>query len=431
MKFNEDFIQTIWKYQYFEKRELRTMADEPLTIKKIGTTNFHEGPDFKEAQIKLGDLELYGHVEVHLRSSDWYAHGHEKDMLYDSVVLHVVWEHDVEVRRKDGTLIPTLELKGRIYLEVLRNYQKLLDNGNKLLCSDSSREVKPIIRFSMLEKALVERLHEKAALIRQEIKDTEGDWEEVVYRWLFYCFGFKVNSQPMLKLARSLPYRVVKKHAGQALVQEALLLGQAGFDLESPVDDYSSFVKREYDFYHGKYQLIRNLYPSEWKFMRVRPSNYPSVRIAQLAAVLSKSPHLFSLLTTKVNAVNDLIAIFQVPPNPYWEHHYQLGKETKRPQNRLLSGGMISLLGINFVVPLWYAYGEYTDDGAWRERCFDFLQRISPEENSIISRFKGEGWEPENAYDTQGMIGLHNVYCVHKKCLDCKIGQNVLKPRPK
>ncbi|MBD8488063.1 DUF2851 family protein [Echinicola sp. CAU 1574] len=431
MNFQENFIQAVWKYQYFEKLDLKTVSGVPLSVKKIGYHNFHEGPDFLESQIILGNIEYHGNIEVHLKSSGWNAHGHEQDDNYESVILHVVWEHDTDIKHKDGTLIPTLELKGRVFLDVIRNYERLIAPSKGLLCGEFLDSVGDIIKFSMLEKALVERLYEKANVIKKEVELTAGDWEEVTYRWLFYCFGFKVNSSAMLKLARSLPYKILKKHSGQPLVQEALLLGQAGFhqrDVEIS-DDYTSFVKREYGFYQSKYGLSEPFFSSEWKFMSVRPSNYPSVRIAQLASILSHGPNLFSALKEEVNSVEDLLPIFQVKPSNYWEHHYQLGKASLKSQNRVLSKRMINLLGINFVVPLWFAYGNYTDDPAWKERCFDFLQGVPAEENSIVRSYLQENWQPQNAFDSQAMIGMHHHYCSQKKCLDCKIGQNLLRPR--
>lgn len=429
MDFNEDFVQAVWKYQYFEKRDLETTHGQSLIIQKIGFQNNHEGPDFLESQVVLDKVEFFGNIEVHVKASDWQMHRHQEDSKYDSVILHVVWEDDMEVFRNDGSRIPTLELKGKVLLDVIRNYRRLARSRKKLLCGDFLPEVQSIIKFSMLEKALVERLHEKSTLIRNQIQDTAGDWEEVAYRWLFYCFGFKVNSDAMLKLAQTLPYKILKKHGNQPLVQEALLLGQAGFCYPSEPDDYTAFVRREYEFYKKKYSLPEPLYPSEWKFMRVRPTNYPSIRIAQLVAVLNQSSNLFSLLTSSVSKIEDLIKLFQVTPHPYWQHHYQLSKESKRQQPKMLSNQMIQLLGINFVVPLWYAYGGYIDDSSWKERCFDFLQQIPAEANRIIEMYQVEDWSPENAFDTQGMIGLHHNYCNPKKCLNCKIGQNLLRPR--
>ncbi|UCS95160.1 DUF2851 family protein [Echinicola marina] len=426
MNFKENFIHAIWKYQYFDKRDLRTCHGVSLEVKKIGYYNFHEGPDFRESHLSIGQLEHHGNVEVHLKSSDWYQHAHDRDHHYDSVILHVVWEHDTEVKRADGTLIPTLELKGKVFLSVLRNYERLVSARNPILCHEFLPGINEIIKFSALEKALVERLEEKSKLVDQEIISTAGDWEEVAYRWLFYCFGFKVNNVPMLKLAHSVPYKVLKKHSGKRGVLEAVLMGQAGFLTGDQLDEYSAFAQKEHGFYHRKYSLPEPVYPTEWKFMRVRPSNYPPVRIAQLATVLSQSPNLFSLITQEVDSVSALQGIFSGGTSTYWEYHYFPGKECKKHQNRVLSKRTIHLLAINYLVPLWFSYGKYLDDERWRARCFDLLQEIPPEENHIISDFIVEGWRPLNAFDSQGMIGLHHAYCSQKKCLNCKVGQNLL-----
>ncbi|WP_215223365.1 DUF2851 family protein [Echinicola shivajiensis] len=428
MNFQENFIHAIWKYQYFDKRDLRTSNGQSLEVRKIGYYNLHEGPDFRESHISIDRLEHYGNVEVHLKSSDWYQHSHDRDRNYDSVILHVVWDHDTEIKRADETLIPTLELKGKVFLSVLRNYERLVTANSPMLCHEFLPNINGIIKFSALEKALVERLEEKSQLVSEEIVSTSGDWEEVAYRWLFYCFGFKVNNVPMLKLAQSVPYKLLKKHSGKRGILEAILLGQAGFLNDEALDKYSEFAQREHDFYHKKYSLGESIYSSEWKFMRVRPSNYPSVRIAQLAAILSQSPNLFSLITKEIRNVKDLQEMFSVVTSSYWEYHYYPGKECKKRQNRLLSKRIVHLLGINFLVPLWFSYGKYLDDERWRDRCFDLLQEIPPEENHIISAFIAEGWEPINAFDTQGMIGLHHGYCSLKKCLSCKVGQNLLRP---
>src|SRR5690606_18164780 len=227
--FQENFLQLVWKYQYFNKTRLLTTNDIPVIVKKIGFHNFHEGPDFSESQIKLGELDYFGHVEIHLKSSDWNARTHSSDARYDSVILHGVWEHDEEIIRADGTSIPTLEMKGKVFLDVVRNYERLISGKPDILCSEDLKKMEAIIKFSMLERALVERFAEKSRLVQGILVETLGDWEETAYRWLFYCFGFKINNPTMLKLASSLPYRMHKKHAGQPLIQEAMVMGQAGF----------------------------------------------------------------------------------------------------------------------------------------------------------------------------------------------------------
>lgn len=426
--FQENFLQLVWKYQYFDKNQLFTTHEIPVLVKKIGYHNFHEGPDFNEAHIKIGELDYYGHVEIHLKSSDWNAHSHAADERYNSVILHVVWEHDEDIERLDGTLIPTLELKGKVFLDVVRNYERLISGKSDILCSEDLGQIKDIIKFSMLEKALVERFIEKSKMVKAILQKTLGDWEETTYRWLFNSFGFKVNNQTMLKLASGLPYRLLKRHAGQPLIQEALIMGQAGFLLADVKDDYTQFLQKEYHFYRNKYGLKSDIFPSEWKFMRVRPSNYPTIRLAQLSAILHSSPNLFSNILHEISDIQSFKKHFDFQISSYWQYHYHFGKETSRKQNRVLSTGILNLLAINFLVPLWYAYGQFTDDPAWQDKCFDLLQEIPQEENKIIQKFSSHQWNPINAFDTQGMIGLHNNYCTKKKCLDCKIGQNLLRP---
>jgi hypothetical protein len=345
------------------------------------------------------------------------------------VILHVVWEHDEEIKRADGTFIPTLELKGKVFLDVVRNYQRLISGKPDILCSEDLDHIEDIIKFSMLEKALVERFIEKSQLILNLLKDTKGDWEETTYRWLFYCFGFKANNNMMLKLATGLPYRLLKKQSGQPLIQEALVLGQAGFLQSEAQDDYTHFLQKEHRYHQKKYQLKNNIYSSEWKFMRVRPSNYPTVRLAQLAAILHSNPHLFSSILHGVTGIHSFKQHFNIKISSYWQYHYHLGKETSKKYNRQLSTAILNLLAINFLVPLWYAYGKFTADPEWQEKCFDLLQEMDPEKNQIIHKFENHNWRAKNAFDTQGMIGLHNTYCLNKKCLDCKIGQNLLRPQ--
>lgn len=422
-------MQLVWKYQYFDKNQLLTTRGTPVIVKKIGFHNFHEGPDFNESQVKLGELDHFGHIELHLKSSDWKAHSHHSDERYNSVILHVVWEHDEEVERTDGTFIPTLELKGKIFLDVVRNYERLISGKPDILCSEDLYQIEDIIKFSMLERALVERFIEKSKLVQGILQATMGDWEETTYRWLFYSFGFKVNNKTMLKLATGLPYRLLKKQANQPLIQEALVLGQAGLLKAAAHDDYTKFLQKEHHFHQKKYGLKNDIFPTEWKFMRVRPSNYPTIRLAQLAAILHKSPNLFSSILHEVTGIHTFKQQLDFQISSYWQYHYHLGKETSKKQGRELSPVILNLLAINFLVPLWYAYGQFTADYKWQEKCFDLLQEIAPEENRIINKFETHNWKAKNAFDTQGMIGLHNNYCMNKKCLDCKIGQNLLRPQ--
>jgi hypothetical protein len=424
MDFKEDLLQMVWKYQYFEKRQLTTTDGLSLEVKKIGYHNFYEGPDFLEALIKIGNLEHFGHVEVHRKSSDWKNHAHDSDQRYDAVILHVVWEDDKPILRNDGSHIPTLELKGKIWLDVLRNYERLVSSKDEILCGSELKDFLPIIKFSMLEKALVERLEKKSTQLIRILEEIKNDWEEGTYRWLFQCFGFKTNSEAMLRLAESIPYRTLQKHGKQSVVIEAILLGQADLIPEDTDDEYGKHLKKEYDFYQKKYSLKKTIHHQEWKMMGVRPHNFPAVRIAQLAQILSNNPNLFS----SVNDASAFKKVFEIQVPDYWQQHFRIGGLSQKRLSKKLSHNTLALLTINFTVPLWYTYGQYLQDSEWKEKCFDVLQDLAAEDNFIIRKFSFHSWKAQNAFDSQGMLGLYHDYCKPKKCLECKIGQNLLKP---
>ncbi len=431
MDFQENFLQLVWKYQYFDKGQVQTTDNQSLQIKKIGYHNFHEGPDFLEAQIHLHEVDYFGHVEVHRRSSDWKNHDHNLDPRYNSVILHVVWDDDKPIHRNDGTLIPTFELKGKVWLDVVRNYERLVASQDEILCFSDLEKMKPILKFSMLEKALVERLESKAVEINKILEQTQNDWEETAYRWLFRCFGFKTNSAVMLRLAESIPYRTLQKQGNQPFLWQAILLGQACLLPTDPMDEYGAFLKSEYAFYQKKYTLRQSIKTQEWKMMGVRPSNFPSVRISQLAEVLATNPNLLSTILHDSTDFKEFKKLFGIITPDYWQHHYQVGKVAGRILPKKLSPTILSLLTINFVVPLWYTYGKYIQDSIWQEKCFDILQEVSAEDNFIIKKFVKHNWKPQNAFDAQGMIGLYHLYCKSKKCLECKIGQTMLRPGKK
>ncbi|MCH7397574.1 DUF2851 family protein [Belliella sp. DSM 107340] len=428
MDFQENFLQTVWKYQYFDKNSLNTTDGSALSILKIGYHNFHEGPDFLEAQIQIGEMKYFGHVEVHRKSSDWKNHEHDVDPRYNSVILHVVWEDDRPILRNDGTVIPTLVLKGKILLDVVRNYERLVNGKGALICASGLGEIPDIIRFSSLEKSLVERLEGKAKLIFKLLDDTNKDWEETCFRWLMSAFGFKTNSETMLRLSEKIQFKTLKKHSGNTVIIQALLLGQAGMIPNQQRDDYGDVLFREYDFYQKKYGLLLPVYFSEWKFMGVRPGNFPSLRLVQLAEIISKNPSLLSTVLNDARNFGEFKKVFDIKVPEYWQHHYQINKPTIKRLSRSLSAQTLNLLMINFVVPLWFAYGKYIQDSSWQEKCFDLLQEIDSEENFIIRKFRECDWKASNAFESQGMIGQFQNYCNQKKCLDCKIGQNLLKP---
>jgi hypothetical protein len=437
--FKEDFLHLVWKYQYFDTRNCLSEENAEIQIVKIGFQNHHEGPDFKEAHIRIDQVDYHGHVEIHLRSSDWKSHDHQHDPAYNSVILHVVWEHDMPIQRKDGTSIPTLALGGKVFLDVVRNYERLLASSRKILCSGQLESIPDILKFSMLEKSLIERLEEKSKRVLDMLAENNQDWEETTYQWLFWNFGFKTNQHTMCKLSKTVPYKILKKHMTQPTAQEAILFGQAGFlgaysEGLFPwgvADGYVDTLVREYRFFQKKYGLKPEIYPSEWRFMGVRPANYPTIRLAQLTAIVANGPSLFAAVIHDTSSLEDFHRFLDQPVTPYWHTHYHFGKSSETTSKRKLTPSTLALLGMNFMVPLWFAYGKFLDNLDWQEKCFAFLQEIPAESNSIIENFEKVQWKPTQAFDSQGMMGLFNHYCKEKRCLDCKIGQALLRPQKK
>ncbi|MHA7129700.1 DUF2851 family protein [Algoriphagus namhaensis] len=427
MEFREDFLQLVWKYQYFDKRDLKTTQGEPIEIIRVGFHNLAEGPDFRDSCVKVAGIELHGHVEIHRMASDWKQHAHMGDPAYNSVILHVVWENDREALRNDGTTMPTLELKGKIFLNVWKKYQQMLDFKQSLPCSDGLSAVPEIIKFSTLEKALVERLQEKSSLILAILQSTQNDWEETAYRWLFTCFGFKTNAVAMAELAERVPYKLLKKHRTQLPALEALLFGQAGLLPEKTDEPYVLHLKKEYDFFQEKYRWRNSMNRQDWQFTRVRPSNFPTQRIAQLASILSHAPGLLQSIFEDSQDFGSFKSVLQVEPGDYWKFHFSFGTKSLKATSRGISNTVLQLLMINFVVPLWFAYGRYFEQPDWQERCFDLLQSLPPESNSIIRNFEKENWIAQNGFDAQGMIGLYKNHCALKKCLQCKVAQSLIK----
>uniref|UniRef100_UPI00404857E1 DUF2851 family protein n=1 Tax=Algoriphagus sp. TaxID=1872435 RepID=UPI00404857E1 len=427
MDFKEDFLQLVWKYQYFDRKNLTTTDGQALEILQAGHSNALEGPDFRNASVAIGGIAFHGHVEVHRKASEWKQHAHDADPAYNPVVLHLVWENDRQVYRQDGTPMPTVELKGKIYLDIWRNYQQLLDFQLNLPCAHAMATVPEILRFSASEKALVERLHEKSQEVLAVLQATKGDWEETAYRWLFRCFGYHTNRLPMEELGQLLPYTLLKRHREQLQHLEAMLLGQAGLLPEDSEDPYVQQLKKDHDFYQKKYGWSTRLSRQHWTFLGARPANFPTLRLAQLASILAKSPHLFSTILDESGDLGTFRKMVQSPPSPYWRQHYTFGKPSSKTTSNGLSEQSMQLLLINFVLPIWFAYGEFHDQEEWKERCFSLLQSLPAEQNYVLRKFVQHAWKPSTAFDSQGMLELYRRYCSTQKCLSCKIGQSLVR----
>ncbi len=421
----EDFLHFIWKHQYFKKAGLQTSDGEHINILKPGIHNFGSGPDFSEAKVKVGDLTWTGNVEIHRNASEWKLHSHHTDPAYNNVILHIVWNEDKAVFREDGTKIPTLQIQDRIDKELMDSYHDLLNFHEDILCKPWLKNVDKITLVGMLEKALISRLAKKAEIVRELVEKCQGDWEEASYHLLAMNFGFKVNTGPFLQLSKAVPLKLLMKNADNQFKMEALLFGQAGFLSGRSADNYMAELKNEYRFLMHKYALDENvLQSSVWKFGRLRPSNFPTLRIAQLSAVIHSMKNIFSAMIS-AGSIQVLRHMLSVTPRAYWNNHYRFGEITKNKSSKP-GKSSVDVLIINTAVPLLAAYSKYTDDQQYMDKAVSHLQMIAPESNRIVAGWEGAGVTASSSADSQGMIELFNEYCLKKNCLSCNIGTSIL-----
>lgn len=422
----ESFIHYLWQFQQFNKTLLQTTNQEPVKVFKTGILNTDAGPDFLNARLQIGEIEWVGNIEIHIRSSDWNQHLHQFDSGYNNVILHVVWEYDQPILRKDGSVIPTLALKTITETGLLAKYQMLVADGNTnaIPCAEQFGAVSELSKIAILDKALTKRLIQKSKLVEELLETNQGDWEETTYQLIARNFGFKLNSEAFLRLAQNLPLKVLQKHRDRLVQVEAMLFGQSG--LLAKVDGYSEKLQQEYDFFATKFSLKEQaLQAHEWKLMRTRPANFPTIRIAQLAKLIVQQKSFFSLFT-QTESVDELRKALQVEQSAYWQENYHFAKKGAK-KNTGLGKNSVDILLINTVIPLLACYAQKTDNQVFMDRAIAFLESFPAESNHIVDTWKSLGLSIKTAFDAQASIELFNNFCTPKKCLQCNIGIEILK----
>jgi hypothetical protein len=425
MDIPEDFLHYVWQFRSFNCIGLATTMGESLKIFSTGLHNKDAGPDFSNAKIQIGNTIWAGQVEIHLKSSDWIKHHHQNDGSYDNVILHVVLEHDEEIVRKDGSVLPVLVLKERIPDTLIDKYYSLILNLNDFPCKVQIKDVDPLIVNSFLSRVAIERFELKTSQVLERLAQLKGNWDETFYHFLARNFGFKVNALPFELLAKALPQYYFAKHKDQPAQIEALVFGAAGFLNDRFTDEYPAKLKQEFDYLKKKYR-IKPLAVNLWKFMRMRPQNFPTLRLAQFAALIVQSNHLFS----KVMAVKDVIELRRLfeklPVNDYWKHHYHFKKEVEGVGVQIGQVSVDNIL-LNTVALFLFAYGKHTANQSYINRAIQLLEHLPAESNAITERFVAEGIKMEHAFASQGILQLKKQYCDQKKCLSCGIGIKILK----
>ncbi len=418
----EDFLYYIWAFRKYHSSGLKCASGERVVVLNPGQRNYSSGPDFFNAKIQIGEQLWAGNVEMHLRSSDWYWHQHEKDPNYDAVILHVVWEHDAEVFRSDNSIIPTLNLKGLVSEEVLRNYQDLLETPHlRINCENDFPGFSEFDLNHWMERLFFERLESKSSAIFQLLNSSEANWEAVLFQMLLKNFGLNVNGESFASIGQNISFKIIQKLASEKGNLEAFLLGLSG--LIKGEDSYALDLRKRFDYLKHKFRL-EEVVVIPPKFFRLRPDNFPTIRLAQLAALYSERPQLFSELNEAKNS-EAIRRIFKIEVSEYWQSHYTFG--TKHPPRKKgLSKDFIDLLIINTIVPLRFAWSRYygTDQ---HEDIIQLIAALSSEKNSAITIF--EELKPgisKTAFDSQALLQLKKNYCDKNRCLQCELGSKLL-----
>ncbi len=420
----EEFLHYVWQYKLFETGNLKTTDNQEIKIIKSGQLNSNSGPDFFNAQIKIGDTIWAGNIEIHLKSSEWNHHQHQNDAAYNNVILHVVYEHDLEVNNTKNQIIPTLELKNRLNSSLINNYQSLIKSKSWIACQSQLKIVDSFTINSWMERLVYERLERKVSEIEQILNQNKNDWESTYYQLLLKYIGLKINALPFEMLAKNTPLIIMEKHRSLLSI-EALLFGQAGFLAQNINDEYFQKLQKEYQFLKAKFNLTP-INIELWKFLRLRPNNFPTVRIAEIASLLHQQPRMFSQIIS-FKEIKEVKKMFKVHANEYWNNHYLFGKPTNQNIKKQFGDFIINNIIINVIVPLVFVYGKIKNDESLVKQARNWLEQVKPEQNSIIKNWKSLHLKIENAMHSQALIELKNNYCSEKKCLNCSIGNKILK----
>lgn len=423
----EAFLHYVWQHRLFDMNRLIADDGSKVEIEKPGTYNTGSGPDFFNAQLRLNGVRWNGNVEIHIRSSDWQRHDHHNDPVYDSCILHVVLENDVPTLRMNGSPIPTIQLKDRYPSFLWDNYIRLLGTRGWVACDRQIREVDQKTIDAQLEKMVNERLRQRAEQLLIGLGEMKNDWEECFYQLLARNFGFHVNALPFEMLARSVPYRILLRENGSVQTTEAILFGQAGM-LESDIEEkYFRSLQQEYRFYKNKYSL-RPININGWKYMRLRPVNFPTIRIAQFADLMFRSASLLSRVL-EAPTLDELTKLLDCSASVFWDDHFTFTTVSERSVKRLGEESVRNLI-INSVVPVCYAWSDYAGDVRFGKKAMELLRELPAEKNVMIREWEQTGVKALSAADSQALLQLKLNYCSEKNCLSCNIGNRLINSIP-
>jgi hypothetical protein len=417
----EDFLHYLWKYSLY-KKALALADGTSVEVLSAGDHNTNAGPDFFNAKVKIGDTVWAGNVEIHVHASDWLKHKHQKDSAYDNIILHVVAINDVEIKRENGEIIPVLELS--VPKNLYEQYLYLMQSKSWVPCESFINKVNEFVIYEWKDALLVERLAHKSQLIEERWHQNNKNWEETFYQTLAANFGFKINSLPFEMLSKSIPLQFLGKHKDDLALIEAMLFGQSGLLPENPGDDYTRQLTKDYVHLKNKF----NLQPMSghlWKFSKLRPSNFPTIRLAEFAALIHKSNALMSRIIEAKN-FTELKQYFELEVSPYWHNHYVFEKESPQKIKHFGETAFDNII-INSIAPFFALYARLKNQTAYAEKSLEWLSLLKAEQNQITDHWQQIGLEVKSAFDSQALIQLKNMYCNQRQCLQCRIGNQVLR----
>jgi hypothetical protein len=418
----EKLLQYIWQFQYFNNTNLVTESNEKISILNKGTLNTNQGPDFLNAKIKIGNTILVGNIELHTHSSHWHKHKHATDQNYQNIILHVVWKHDLSTEILHQ--YPILTLAPYIAKTMLNKYALLQEKSSFIPCEKMIYEVTELQFNNWKDRLIVERLEQKTKLILKKLELNQNNWEETFWQQIAASFGVKVNSEAFEAIAIVTSNQLLAKNKSSFLKIEALLFGQSGMLQDSFTDAYAIMLQKEYAFLKSKYKLQHTTIRPQ--FLRMRPANFPTLRLSQLAQLVFNSNHLFSKVL-ECNSYKEVLTLFKVSANDYWQTHYQFDDEPHLKKEKNLGVDMIHLIIINTVIPTLFAYGIAQSNENYKAKAIEWLEAIPAEVNHITKGFKALQIKVKTALDAQALIHLNQKYCTEKKCLQCAVGISLLK----
>jgi len=424
----EHLLHYVWKHKLFPLKVLQTTNGLPVEVIDPGLQNPNAGPDFFNAKLKINGILWVGNIEIHAHASDWFHHGHDSDKVYDSVILHVVGEADGEITRTNGEVIPQLQLTCPEHIRA--HYHELCVADQYPACYPVLASLPKLTVHSWLTALQTERLEQKARLITQRLEHCNNNWEDAFFITLARNFGFGLNGDAFETWAGLLPLRAVDKHRNDLFQIEALFYGLAGlfedtFLKKEQEDEYSLRLCKEFRYLQRKFEFTRVMDATLWRFLRLRPENFPHIRLAQLAYLYQKGDKLFSRLL-EAETLSEVRELLTTRTSAYWESHYLFG-QTSPHKEKTLGERSKNLIIINTVTPFLYTYGLHKADERMCERAGRFLEELKAEDNHITRAWSNAGLSVATAADSQALIQLRKEYCDKRKCLFCRFGYEYLR----